>query len=230
MMAGTLVTPPRRPRTSGNRGRYAKSGETRERILAAALKVAGSSGFHGASVAAIADEAGVAIGNLSYHFGSRDELLYELMRWLVGELLGEVKAAIAKHEEFFAKDEAALRVYLAHVRRNSAYVRLAEEVRLHHPKLYDETNAMWLAMFRDAILQGVRRGELRAMRDGEIDVLAHLLLGTRYFLDQMIHGAPRGHAPSDDVVVATYTKLMRDGIRSLLAASGKPANNERGLR
>lgn len=228
-MAATLVKP-KRARAPGNRGKYAKSGETREKILAAALKVAGVSGFHGASVAAIADAAGVAIGNLSYHFGSRDELLYELMRWLVGELLGEVQAAIAKHENFFAKDEAALRAYLAYVRRNPACVRLAEEVRLHHPKLYDETNAMWLAMFRDAILQGVNRGELRAMHDGEIEVLAHLLLGARYFLDQMIHGAARGRGPSDDVVVAAYTRLTRDGLRAVLAASDGTVEKERELR
>src|SRR5262249_39469648 len=106
-----------RPQAARKRGRYAKSGETRERILAAALKVAGASGLHAASIAAIADEAGVAIGNVNYHFGSRDELLYELMQWLVRDLLDAVQGAIAQHDDFFAKDEAALRAYLAYVRR-----------------------------------------------------------------------------------------------------------------
>ena len=66
-----------------SRGPYAKSSDTRARILDAALEVAGELGFHRASVARIAERAGVAVGNLHYHFGSRDELLRELMETLV---------------------------------------------------------------------------------------------------------------------------------------------------
>jgi AcrR family transcriptional regulator len=175
-----------RPRRSGKRGAYAKSSETRERIFRAAVAVAGRQGLHAASVAAIAQKAGVAVGNLHYHFGSRDELLRELMQWQVGELLDAVRVAVAAGDDFFAKDEAAFSAYLAYVHRNPACIRLAEEVRLHHPKLYAETNAMWLAMFRDEIRDGVARGELRAMDDREIGALAHVLLGARYFVDQMI--------------------------------------------
>jgi AcrR family transcriptional regulator len=208
-VATTLA--PRSPRAR-KRGNYAKSHDTRERILAAALKVAGGSGLHRASVAAIADVAGVAVGNLHYHFGSRDELLSELMTWLVRELQHEVRNAIAQHDEFFAKDEAAFRAYLAYTRRNPACVRLAEEVRVHHPALYAETNAMWLAMFRDAIGEGVRRGQLRSMSDEEIGVLAHLLMGARYFVDQMAQGA-NGDPPSDELMVSTYVELTRGGLR-----------------
>jgi AcrR family transcriptional regulator len=211
-----------KPHSPRKRGKYAKSEETRERIFAAALKVAGGVGLHGASVAAIAEEAGVAIGNLHYHFGSRDELLFELSRFVVSELLGEVQAAIEQHDDFFAKDEAAFRTYLAYVRRNPACVRLGEEVRLHHPKLYDETNAMWLAMFRDAIHEGIARGELRAMRDDEVWVLAYLLLGTRYFVDQMILAAGRKRV-SDDAMIAAYINLTRNGLaRARAAGKARP--------
>ena len=210
-MAAATLTKARRPGARRKRGAYAKSRQTREKILAAALKVAGGAGLHGASVAAIADQAGVAIGNLHYHFGSRDELLYELMRWQVAELLETVRKAIDAHDDFFAKDEAAFRAYLEYVRRHPACVRLAEEVRLHHPKLYDATNAMWLAMFRDALREGVARGQLRPMRADEIGVLAHLLMGTRYFVDQMIL-AGGGSGPSDELVVGAYVRLTRGGL------------------
>ena len=59
------------------RAPYAKSRDTRARILAAALAEASDSGFHKTSVARIAARAGVAVGNLHYHFGSRRELLRE---------------------------------------------------------------------------------------------------------------------------------------------------------
>ena len=46
---------------ASKRGPYAKSSQTRERILAAAFEVAGDVGLHRVAVAAIADRAGVAV-------------------------------------------------------------------------------------------------------------------------------------------------------------------------
>jgi AcrR family transcriptional regulator len=203
----------RKPAPSGRRGEYSKSQGTRERILAAALKVAATTGLHGASLAAIATKADVAIGNLHYHFGSREDLLTALMRQQVVELQAAVREAIDAHENFFAKDEAALRAYIRYIRTNPACVRLAEEVRVHRPKLYAETTELWLTMFRDAIRQGVRRGELRPLRENEVSVLAHLLLGARYFIDQMMADAS-GRPPSEDLMVATYVSLTRNGLES----------------
>jgi hypothetical protein len=136
-----------------------------------------------------------------------------------------VQGAIEKHDDFFAKDEAAFRAYLAYVRRNPACVRLGEEVRLHHPKLYDETNAMWLTMFRDAIHEGIERGRLRVMRDDEVWVLAYLLLGARYFVDQMILAAGRKRV-SDETMVAAYVNLTRNGLARARAAAGRVRREE----
>jgi AcrR family transcriptional regulator len=202
-------TPPAR-----RRGQYAKARETRERILKATLDVASQVGFHRASVVRIAGRAGVAVGNLHYHFGSRAELLRELMNWLVGQLLAEVRAALSETTGAFAREEAGFRTYLAYVHRNPAYVRLAEEVRLHHPDLYERATAMWLEMFRDGIAEAVRDGELRPMDDDEIAATAHFLMGARYFLDQMIQGVDGRTYPGDDAVVGAYMKLVRSGLQN----------------
>lgn len=213
-MGSTAVRADQRPPTSSKRGRYAKSEETRERILAAALEVAGRVGLHRASVAAIAERAGVAVGNLHYHFGSRDELLRELMRWLVGQLLAEVRGVIERGGSCFDVEEAVLRTYLAYVRRNPASVRLAEEVRLHDPELYRETLVLWLELFREAIREASQRGEIRPLEEAEIVALSYLLLGTRYFLDQMLAGVDGREYPGDDAVVSAYMKLIRHGLEN----------------
>ena len=69
------------------RASYAKSRDTRARIMAAALAEASDRGFHKTSVARIAARAGVAVGNLNYHFGSREGLIRELMSGLVADLV-----------------------------------------------------------------------------------------------------------------------------------------------
>lgn len=206
-----------RARKAPRRGPYARSSETRERILAAALEVAGEVGFHRASVARIAQRAGVAVGNLHYHFGSREELLRELMAWLVGPLIAEVREATRSSAGYFATEEARFRAYLEHVHRHPAYIRLGEEVRLHQPELYAQGNARYLAGFRESLRRGVADGELRAMDEEEIAALAHLLMGARYFIDQMIGGVDGRAYPGDDAVVAAYMNLIRAGLGNAAA-------------
>jgi len=197
---------------SGPRGPYAKSSDTRQRILDAALEVASERGFHRASVARIAERAGVAVGNLHYHFGSRDELLRELMESLVEELHAEVQAALPEAGSVLEREEAALRTYLAYVHRHPGWVRLSEEVRIHHPDLYQEGVALWLALFREGLEQAIGRGELRAMSEDEIAATAHFLLGTRYFLDQMIAGVDGRPYPGDELVIRTYLNFVQGGL------------------
>lgn len=208
---GAATTVDKRP-PSGSRGPYAKSGKTRERILQAAFEVAGELGIHRASVARIAARAGVAVGNLHYHFGSRDELLACVMEWRVAELHAEVEAAMPDGATALEREEAALRTYLAYVRRHPAHVRLAEEIRLHQPALYRKAIDLWLSMWCEGLREGVARGELRAMDEEEIAATAHFLLGARYFLDQMIAGTGGRAYPGDDVVVQSYMNLVRNGL------------------
>src|SRR5206468_1093793 len=67
-----------------------RSARTRERILVAAVGVFARRGFHGARVADIAEEAGIAYGLVYHHFRNKDEILAALfaerwsryMRWL----------------------------------------------------------------------------------------------------------------------------------------------------
>jgi AcrR family transcriptional regulator len=58
----------------------AGSAGTRERLLAAARDLIEEGGYAGASVAAIADRAGVAAGTLYRHFPSKAELFLEVFR------------------------------------------------------------------------------------------------------------------------------------------------------
>lgn len=53
--------------------------ETREHVLAAAAKVFAKRGFHGASLDAIAEEAGFSRGAVYYNFADKEELFLDLL-------------------------------------------------------------------------------------------------------------------------------------------------------
>jgi AcrR family transcriptional regulator len=193
------------------RSGYAKSSDTRARILAAALAEASEAGFHKASVAGIAARAEVAVGNLHYHFGSRRELLRELMGSLVADLMARLHAADADDSaDFFDRQRAALLVYLDYLRANPAYIRLADEIKLHEPALYRRAVADWVERMAARIRIGIQQGTLRPMDDAEIAAQAHFLLGARHFLEQMMES---GDGPRDEAVVDAYLALVRDGLR-----------------
>ena len=119
--------PQRAPDPSAGRVSYAKSRDTRARILAAALAEASEAGFHKTSLARIAVRAGVAAGNLNYHFGSRRELLRELMASLVADLMSRLPVADPDDSaDFFDRQRAGLMAYLDYLRANPAHVRLAD--------------------------------------------------------------------------------------------------------
>jgi AcrR family transcriptional regulator len=193
------------------RAGYAKSRDTRARILAAALAEASEAGFHKASVAGIAARAGVAVGNLHYHFGSRRELLRELMGSLVADLMARLHAADADDSaDFFDRQRAGLLVYLDYLRANPTYIRLADQIKLHEPDLYRRAVAEWVGRMASRIRAGIEQGTLRTMNTAEIEAQAHFLLGARHFLEQMMENVD---GPRDEAVVDAYLALVRDGLR-----------------
>ena len=198
------------PAAPSGRAPYAKSRNTRARILAAALAEASDSGFHKTSVARIAERAGVAVGNLHYHFGSRQELLRELMGSLVADLMSRLHAVDEDESvDFFERQRAGLLAYLDHLRANPAHVRLADEMKLHEPDLYRRAVAGWVERMETWIRVGIEQGTLRPMEEAEIAAQAHFLLGARHFLEQMMESVD---GPGDEVVDA-YLALVRDGLR-----------------
>lgn len=212
---------PRGSPASSKRTSYARSQGTRARILAAALAEASEAGFHKTSVARIAARAGVAIGNLHYHFGSKRELLRELMGSLVSDLLSRLHVADPDESaDYFERERAGLRVYLEYLRENPAYVRLADEVKLHEPELYRLAVAGWVELFVTRMRIDIERGILRPMDDSEIAIQAHFLLGTRHFLDQMMESVDGRPYPGDEAVVDAYLSLVRDGLRRRSESAG----------
>src|SRR6516225_847322 len=65
------------------RGQSGRSARTRERILVAAVEVFARRGFHGARVADIAEQAGIAYGLVYHHFRNKDDILAAIFseRW-----------------------------------------------------------------------------------------------------------------------------------------------------
>jgi AcrR family transcriptional regulator len=202
--------PVNRASSDPERPGYARSKDTRARILAAALAEAGEVGFHKTSVTRIAARAGVALGNVNYHFGSKSKLLHELMATLVADLSSRIHVSLpADSDDFFDQEHAGLLAYLAYLRENPAYARLADEVKLHEPQLYSRAFEGWIEIFAARIRDGIEQGSIRSMGAGEVRALAHVMYGAHQFLDRLIDS---DDDPGDAAIAQAYLGFVRAGL------------------
>ncbi len=67
------------------------AGDTRDRIVRAAVELFAEKGFHGTGVAEIGDRADVQRGALYYHIGSKEELLWQILRDYTQLMLAEAE-------------------------------------------------------------------------------------------------------------------------------------------
>lgn len=201
-----VVPHPRLGRPPG----YAKSVETRAALLAAALAEASERGLHKTSVARVATRAGAAVGTLNYHFGSRDELIRQMMAKLMADLFSRLAAADAQQgADFFERHRAELLAYVGYIRANPAHVRLTDEIKFLEPELYQRGVEEWVSHLAARLRAGIAEGSVRRMDEAEITAQAHFLFGARHFLEQMLGGAD---GMSDEDVVDAYLRLVRDGL------------------
>ncbi len=200
-----MAQPSSSPRVS-----YARSRDTRARILEAALAEAGEVGFHKTSITRIAARAGVALGNVNYHFGSKADLLRELMVTLVRDLWSRIHGSLpADSDDFFDQERAGMLAYLAYLRENPAYARLTDEVKLHEPEMYRRALVGWVERFASRVRVGMERGSIRPMSDEEITAQGYFLYGAVQFVDRLLEADPY---PGDEAVVDAYLGLLRNGL------------------
>jgi TetR/AcrR family transcriptional regulator, fatty acid metabolism regulator protein len=158
----TVHSSPDRPER-GDRGD--RSGDKRERILAAAERIFARHGFFAARVSEIAKEAGVADGTIYLYFKSKDDLLISLfenrmkqvndkLRRAIADLApaAQLRAFIHTYLQLVSEEPAAAEVLTIELRQSSKFM-----------KEYDNPQfADFLRMLGGIIADGQARGELDA--------------------------------------------------------------------
>ena len=192
---------------------YAKSRETRARILAAALEEAGESGLQKTSMSRVAMRAGVAQGSLNYHFGSRAELIRELMLQLVSDYLPHAQsvesAEAAEGGDFFARERAVLLAYVAYVRKHPVFVRLSDEIRMLEPEMAREREHESVERFVTRLRSGIDEGSVRPLDERDLWLKSRFMLGVRHTLEEIALTESDLH---DAEIVDAYLDMLRSGL------------------
>jgi AcrR family transcriptional regulator len=158
-------------------GRIERGRATRERLIEAGREQFGAHGYEGASLDAILSQAGVKRGALYHHFESKQELFDAVLDREVATLSGRIAKEAAQAPDPVESLRAGCRAWL----RMALDPAVQRIVLLDPPSVVGWTR--WRELDETHTLGGLRRNlELIAeegrLADGDIDLLAHMLLAS----------------------------------------------------
>ena len=180
--------------------------EKRTLILDAAIRVFADQGYHGARVADIAEDAGVAHGLLYHYFASKDDVLRAIFVENWGALIVRFRAVEDSSEPAPEKLEGIAKILLRTWRNDPALVTVMVREVARSQQLQDRVEDVReaFAIVQRVIEDGQSSGLFRA------DVDARLASWIFYGgLEEMLTGWVLGQLPDgeDDVALAERTAI-----------------------
>ncbi|MFC8043163.1 TetR/AcrR family transcriptional regulator [Nocardia sp. NPDC057353] len=163
--AGAPADPAAARRRGRPPGTEPPAAETRRRILRAATELFARNGFHGTGVAEIGAAAGVQRGALYYHIGSKEELLWHILRDYTALMLTEAERIRARGDAPIPTLRALIRSHVALIveHRREVAVQLRDVTALTGDRatdlqeLRDRLQRCWQAVFDAGYAAGALR-------------------------------------------------------------------------
>ncbi len=186
--------------------------QRRQELLDLSARLFAERGYGATTVRDIADEAGILSGSLYHHFGSKEEIVDEILSTFLDELFSSYRAVVARDLGARQKLEAVVAESFECIDRHHAAVaifqneakKLAQYPRFSY---LNDRGQEFRALWRQILQDGVRSGAFRPGLD--IDLVFR-------FIRDTVWVAVRWYQPggrlSAQTVAAQYLDIVLDGI------------------
>lgn len=196
----------------GTFDRSERRAQTRERLLEAAARVYARRGFHGATLAGVAADAGLTKGAVYDHFGSKEKLLSALLHEHLAAQIAEQIALFDPSKDTSERPRAGADRWMAELEEEPDAFRLFVEAWVHAQRddeLRDVVVAgmdAWRATFKSF---GSQRGEAAGFEVPEelLGQVANIMLALGTGLGMLKLADP--HGVSQELLGAVYVLLLR---------------------
>jgi len=159
--------------------RAAKAESERERVLVSAATLFGRSGYHGASMRAIAAHADFSIGALYKRFESKDALYCEVVQQHFEAIWSAINCILAQRLDFLPQMLALTSAIFTHYTVNRMFLRVYG---IHPPAVaepYQSRIGQMQAQERSrrALVEALTLAERERLVTGDIEFLASMYIG-----------------------------------------------------
>ncbi|SNY14601.1 DNA-binding transcriptional regulator, AcrR family [Paractinoplanes atraurantiacus] len=192
-------------------GRTRRREDTRQRLFEAAVELIAEQGFSATTVDDIALRAGVAKGTVYYNFKSKTDLFEELLRYGVGLLTAEFRAAV---EGLPPREAVAalVRSQLEYIRRYRAFAQLLLSEMWRTNREWQQTLVLLreqaIGVIAETLQAGVGSGDLPAELDVRVASSALFGVGLVVAVDWLVFMPER---PIEDVQESLLAIVRRVG-------------------
>lgn len=160
---------------------------TRESLLAAGCKVVAAEGYASASIAKIAETAGVAQGTFYNYFIDRQALFDELLPYEGVRMLMTIEEAARKSPPGLSRELTRFNEFLRYVADNDGFYRVLYEAEVFAPDAHRIHVANIVSGYRRSLKRGMSAGHVADLTDDQIDCIVYQLLGMRAYSAMQIH-------------------------------------------
>jgi TetR/AcrR family transcriptional regulator, fatty acid metabolism regulator protein len=191
-----------------------RQADRRRQILDAAVKVFARSGFHGARVGDVAEEAGVAYGLVYHYFKSKEQLLETIFRDTWTQMLARVREVEGSGVDASEQVRQVTALLLRTWRRDPDLVRVLVREVTRSPHVQQEIEEITEGMkaLERIIERGQETGEFRSQIDPRLGAV--VFYGA---LDEILTGWVLGQLPDTDEDIAqaegNVVLLLVEGMR-----------------
>ncbi len=193
--------------------KYRVSKERYQSILQTSEKLFGEKGYQGVSIEEIARTAGVSKGLVIYHFGSKENLLVNVLREGTTTLFTQLDSAIQDQDTAKDKIRAAVEMYLSIASAGPALTRMAM-IAVFEAAYSESIRKLWLAFmeenlnrFAGLIEEGISNGELKPVDSRLVTQLVMAMAFEVIRLASLRQEPFHSHEVADEV-----TNILFDGI------------------
>jgi AcrR family transcriptional regulator len=195
--------------------RLEKNERTREDLFKAAMSVVGDVGYTAASIAKIAEIAGVSTGTFYLHFISKGELYEQLLPWANTKLAEKLPLRFQPNETYLAFEERIIRGFFNHIKKDRGFARVMLEAEVAAPVAWTIYSAEREKAYMEVLHSAWDSGEFPAFTRDEMEKICAFLLGLRKTLVWR-HGE-KSASPQKDI--DTYLRFVRGALMQGRAAS-----------
>lgn len=195
--------------------RAEKSEKIRDDLFHAAAKVIGEHGYLKAMILMITQQAQVANGTFYNYFESRQDLFDKMLPGMGREMLQFIAERSNEGENEFDREKKRFEAFFEYLDEYPEFYRVLYEAEVFAPTAFEAHTEQVTKGYAGVLRRAANNGEITGYASRELDVLALILMGARYYIAMHFRrrNGEEGHLP--DWVSETYKKFIMGGLRAV---------------
>ncbi|MBY8825514.1 TetR/AcrR family transcriptional regulator [Sphingomonas colocasiae] len=178
-------------------------------LMMAACQVIGRHGYKGASVARIAEEAGISQGHCYKFFKSRDDILDHVIIWIMAQFENWSRKPSREGLGYLESEHHALEQFFSYQKKYPFFFRIMHEAEVETPTAWKSFADRRHAQYVDSLRSAIDSGEIRGYGPDQVDDLARFLSAVRRAI---VFGAYEGTITDKIKVIANYDLFLRQAL------------------